>query len=90
MGLVYGATAETNTTEEKLETLDQPSQPVENPKQSPEAFRRMMVSNFLLCFVQGSFEVVFPLWAYTPVELGGLGRQVGDIAVTEEVPTDGS
>lgn len=36
----------------------------------------MIISNFLLSLIQGNFEVVFPLWAYTPVELGGLGMQV--------------
>jgi hypothetical protein len=36
------------------------------------AIRNIVISGFFLCFQGSSYDVVFALFAFTPVELGGL------------------
>lgn len=37
------------------------------------AIRSLTISGFFLCFLSSSYGVVFALFAFTPVDLGGLG-----------------
>ena len=38
--------------------------------------RLILVSSFLLNFLSTAFDIVFVLFTYTSIELGGLGRSV--------------
>lgn len=38
--------------------------------------RRIIASGFFLAFLSLGFEPLFALWNYTPISLGGLGREV--------------
>ncbi|KAG8989398.1 hypothetical protein FRB90_002252 [Tulasnella sp. 427] len=44
-----------------------------------ERIRNVLIAGFLLSFICVGFDTVFVLWAYTPVNLGGLARKPADI-----------
>ncbi|KAG8935854.1 hypothetical protein FRC00_010225, partial [Tulasnella sp. 408] len=43
--------------------------------------RRIIASGFFLAFLTLGFEPLFALWNYTPISLGGLGREAHEIGL---------
>lgn len=64
-----------------------PRSPVPPPPPAPSTWtilydkrvRMVMLSGFLLAFIDMCYNVVIVLFAYTPLELGGLDRKASDL-----------
>ncbi|KAG8943142.1 hypothetical protein FRC03_002645 [Tulasnella sp. 419] len=68
-------------------SLDEPAPPEPAPAPSLTSLirdynvRAVLISTFLLNFICGSYDVVFTLFSYTPVSLGGLSRTPSEIGI---------